>query len=76
MTTHGADRFTTAQVEAFAADGVVHVPGAVDTDLIDEVLALADRELAHPGPWVTTRPTTRSPVGFSRRATCGVTNRW
>jgi ectoine hydroxylase-related dioxygenase (phytanoyl-CoA dioxygenase family) len=53
MTIHGADKLTAAWVEAFAADGVVHVPGAVDADLIDEVLALADRELSDPGPWVT-----------------------
>ncbi len=53
MTIHEADMLTTARVETFAADGVVHVPGAVDTDLINEVLALADRQLAEPGPWVT-----------------------
>ncbi|MBR12682.1 MAG: phytanoyl-CoA dioxygenase [Acidimicrobiaceae bacterium] len=41
------------QLAAFEEDGVVHVPGAVDAAFVDEVLALADRQLAEPGPWVT-----------------------
>ena len=44
---------TAEQVATFAADGVVHVPGAVDPAFVDEVLALADRQLGDPGPWVT-----------------------
>ncbi|SVC67604.1 uncharacterized protein METZ01_LOCUS320458, partial [marine metagenome] len=53
MTIDEADVLTAAHVEAFTTDGVVHVPRAVDSNLIDEVLALADRQLAAPGPWVT-----------------------
>ena len=52
MTIDGADVLTAAHVEAFTTDGVVHVSRAVDSNLIDEVLALADRQLAAPGLWV------------------------
>ncbi len=38
---------------AFAADGVVKVPGAVGVEWIDRILADAQRELEAPGPWVT-----------------------
>ena len=39
--------------DAFGADGVVKVPGAVGDEWIDRILADAQRELDTPGPWVT-----------------------
>lgn len=41
------------QRATFAADGVVHVPGAVDAGIVAELVDHADRELRNPGPWVT-----------------------
>ena len=38
---------------AFEADGVVKVPGAVDGDWVERILADAQRQLDEPGPWVT-----------------------
>ncbi len=39
--------------EAFARDGVVRVPGAVDPVWFDGLLEYAESELARPGPWAT-----------------------
>ena len=41
------------QIRTFADDGVLHVPGAVDADVVAEIAVLADQQLAEPGPWVT-----------------------
>ncbi len=41
-----------SQVAAFQADGVVHVPAAVDSKWIERLLTLADERLSHPGEWV------------------------
>ena len=53
MADHGSDVLTTAQVETFATDGVLHVPGVVGADMVAEVGELADRQLVEPGRWVT-----------------------
>ena len=53
MATAWATTLTDGQRHAFADDGVVHVPNAVDADLLAEIEDLADRQLADPGPWVT-----------------------
>ena len=41
------------QIRTFAHDGVLHVPGAVDAEVVAEIAVLADQQLAEPGPWVT-----------------------
>jgi len=43
---------TDQQVRAFREDGVAHVPGAVDPQWIERLLAVADQRLADPGEWV------------------------
>ena len=53
MATAWTTTLTDGQKHAFAEDGVVHVPNAVDADLLAEIKDLADRQLADPGPWVT-----------------------
>ena len=47
---------TTAQIEAFAADGVVKVPQAIDRRWIDRLLALAEQQLARPSRWLPIQP--------------------
>ncbi len=44
---------TDSQHHAFAEDGVVHVPAAVEPSFVTEVCDLAERQLAEPGPWTT-----------------------
>ena len=44
---------TDEQIQTFADDGVLHVPGAVAADVVADIAALADRQIAEPGPWVT-----------------------
>jgi hypothetical protein len=44
---------TKAQIEAFASDGIVKVPQAIDRRWIDPLLALTERQLARPSRWVT-----------------------
>ena len=44
---------TTESRAAFLEDGVVKVPGALDSGWIDGLLEYAERELADPGPWTT-----------------------
>ena len=41
------------QIRTFAEDGVLHVPGAIDADVVAEIAVLADQQLAEPGPLVT-----------------------
>ena len=53
MATTFSSTLTDGQRQAYAEDGVVHVPGAVDADLLAGIEALVDRQLADPGPWVT-----------------------
>ena len=53
MATAWTTSLTSGQKNAFVEDGVVHVPSAVDADLLTEIKDLADRQLAEPGPWVT-----------------------
>ena len=48
---HGA--LSDEQIQTFADDGVLHVPGAVDADVVAEIAALAERQISEPGPWVT-----------------------
>ena len=36
--------------EAYARDGVVHIPGALDAEALDAAKAAYDWSLAHPGP--------------------------
>ncbi|SVD98691.1 uncharacterized protein METZ01_LOCUS451545, partial [marine metagenome] len=48
---HGA--LSKEQIHTFADDGVLHVPAAVNADVVAEIAALADRQLAEPGQWVT-----------------------
>ncbi len=44
---------TDEHVATFATDGVVKIAGAVDPSFIDDVLGVADEQLAEPGEWVT-----------------------
>ena len=53
MATTWSSTLTDGQRRTYAEDGVVHVPGAVDADLLAGIEALVDRQLADPGPWVT-----------------------
>ena len=53
MATTWSSSLTDGQRRTYAEDGVVHVPGAVDTGLLADIEVLVDRQLADPGPWVT-----------------------
>lgn len=53
MTDQSVDRLSAAHHASFVADGVVKVDQAVDSMWIDRLLAVAERELAEPGQWVT-----------------------
>ena len=53
MATTWSSTLTDGQRRTYAEDGVVHVPGAVDTGLLAGIEVLVDRQLADPGPWVT-----------------------
>ena len=53
MVTTWSSTLTDGQRQAYAEDGVVHVPGAMGADLLAGIEALVDRQLADPGPWVT-----------------------
>ena len=48
----GQSRVTEEHRRIFAADGVVKIEGAVDSQWTSRLLALADDRLAHPGKWV------------------------
>jgi ectoine hydroxylase-related dioxygenase (phytanoyl-CoA dioxygenase family) len=52
-TTASGPRVTAAQIETFAADGVVKIPGALDQRWLEPLLDLTDRQLAKPSRWVT-----------------------
>ena len=62
------------QIRTFADDGVLHVPGAVDADVVAEIAVLADQQLAEPGPWVTATATDplveRRPLASTRVRRC------
>ena len=53
MATTWSSTLTDGQRRTYAEDGVVHVPGVVDADLLAGIEVLVDRQLADPGPWVT-----------------------
>src|SRR5687768_3019020 len=44
---------TKDQIDAFASDGVVKIPQAIDRRWIAPLLALTERQLARPSRWVT-----------------------
>jgi hypothetical protein len=53
MATTWNTTLTADQRYSYTEDGVVHIPSAVDADLLAAIEDLADRQLADPGPWVT-----------------------
>ncbi len=64
---HGGE-VTPQHRAAFDADGVVKIESAVAPFWVERLLAVAERELADPGPWVTdTNPGSRSNRLFTSR---------
>ena len=45
-------KLTNKQVERFESDGVIHVPGAVDKDWIDELLEMSEKAMSTHGEWI------------------------
>lgn len=62
------DAITPELKATFGKDGVVKVPGAVDSEWVEWMLSDAQRQLREPGPWITdTNPGATSDRMFTSR---------
>jgi ectoine hydroxylase-related dioxygenase (phytanoyl-CoA dioxygenase family) len=61
-------KLTNKQVERFELDGVIHVPGAVDKDWIDELLEMSEKAMSTHGEWINDgNPGAQANRMFTRR---------